>query len=228
MVNIEDPDNDYITYNRSSSQEKDDRDDLEDLEEDYDESEDEDSQDNECPVCFEANTDMVKYIPCRHIFCSKCALRCIHYDMKCHLCRQTVCSMKSINDIQNTYNDGDILQHASSITRITSITSNTKNIVLNLGNGIHAGITLRNHKFGVIVMNCKKKDEAFKYLKKYEVITHINDIPMVESNTHNNHVNAVNIINESTKRNLSCKLRVIKQKNNAFRQLGILHSYCVL
>ena len=118
----------------------------------------------ECPICYNEG-DLVQIQPCNHSFCKSCAIKTlVNFNMTCSLCRQTSCGISE------------------------SMVSNNV-IVLNVGKGKHAGITLTNHKNGVRVKSLVKQDEGYKKLKKNDVILEINGIPTF---SHNNAVKCIN------------------------------------
>lgn len=119
---------------------------------------------DECPICYHEG-DLVQIQPCNHSFCKPCAIKTlVNFNMTCSLCRQTSCGIVDSISSKNT-------------------------IVINVGNGKHAGITLTNHKKGVRVKSLVKQDEGYKKLKKNDVISEINGVPTF---AHNDAVKSIN------------------------------------
>ena len=120
----------------------------------------------ECPICMRDFDHVETLKGCGHKMCTTCTWNAIvTRGMVCSLCRQIVCAVAD---------DGD-------------------GIVLTLTHGRHAGITLKNHARGVVVVGMTKCDEARKYFKMGDVFTHIGGLPVVH------HRDAILQINEATR-----------------------------
>ena len=138
-----------------------------------------DYNDEECPICFE-NNNLVNIIPCSHKFCNKCAIHSsIQFGMKCSICRSIVCGIEPSEYRQDC--------------------------VIDVGNGLHAGVTLRNDSKGVRVTKLEKRNQGIKVLKINDVITSLNGIPAIH------HRDVVTGIDEATKSGYPVQLTLYKK-----------------
>ena len=139
----------------------------------------------ECPICFDI-VPLITLHKCLHNVCNPCAIRCcVSFGMQCPLCRQVV------HDISPSTYKHDIM--------------------FRISNGRHAGITLTNVRFGVVITNVNSRDEACHYVKKGDVVTHINGMPAVH------HRDVITIIDECTRLNSNISLKLLTKKESFYR-----------
>ena len=157
---------------------------------------------NECPICWNEYTKSTT-LSCSHKFCHQCI--CKHVTMNgvtCPLCRQTITSFQPFRKLStlNTLNE-----------KITTLTCCVK-----LGSDMHAGVVLRNQnnannqsEYGVVVSNLKQRDAFANFMKIGDIVISINGIPVKD------HVQAIQIINENTKKN-ECVVLQIERKRKVY------------
>lgn len=125
----------------------------------------------ECGICYSAFAEHTVF-PCMHKYCENCLVdvyRKFHY--KCAFCRQNIFGTNESEKYQNI-------------------------LVLEVGNGKHAGVTLHNSPKGCVkVKKLNRKDQAYGLLKKGDIIKEINGLPALH------HKQVVDIINYWTTNN---------------------------
>lgn len=126
--------------------------------------------DDECPICMHENTPLVPVYPCGHRFCAPCRERWLAQHVECALCRQCVVS--------------------------TDAYVPPPTLTLQLAPERPAGITLSNHRCGVVVRALHAGDEAVRHLQKGDVITHLNGRRVKD------HVGAIRLIEAATRHRL--------------------------
>ena len=130
----------------------------------------------ECFICMEARP-LVSLEPCMHRVCETCARRCCAATrMRCPMCRRLVLS--------------------------ASVADPDANVVLPVGNGKHAGLTVCNDARGVRVIAMQKGDLAENALLPGDVISRINGLTVID------HVTTIAIIDACTIENRSVRLWV--------------------
>ena len=138
---------------------------------------------DECNICYKNHADTILH-PCKHTICSTCQAKIYQINKTCPFCRQHINALHPI--------------------------SHPIDCTLQVGNGFFAGVTISNTRDGVIVKRMHKNDEAYKYLKRGDVITHINGLPAL------NHAQVVDIINKNTNDDTAIHLRVLPLRQRSF------------
>ena len=126
----------------------------------------------ECGICYNAFAEHT-VVPCSHKYCKDCLIDVYgKFGYKCAFCRQDIFGKDEFDKCKSNI------------------------LVLEVGNGKHAGVTLQNnYKGSVKVKNLNKKDQAHRVLKKGDIIKEINGLPALH------HRQVVDIINYWTTNN---------------------------
>lgn len=106
-----------------------------------------------CPICLDELMEHYSF-NCNHIFCQTCIFRHLNYSVLCPLCREVFTYM--------------------SPSPYANISIDIRGEFM----GKFMGITLADNEDGVYVRKLKRNDVASKYLKKNDIISHINGIPL--------------------------------------------------
>lgn len=149
----------------------------------------------ECPVCM--GETKVSCNPCGHPLCLQCGNRWLKKSPTCPLCKEVV-----VGRFPRT--EHSTVQVSN---QIRSMDFNRKK---------HAGITVMNHSYGVIVTRIERRDAAFQSrLRKGDVITHVNGIPVIDADQ------AIRIIERAAEltMHLECSLHVSTNAKDRMRWL---------
>ena len=127
----------------------------------------------ECPICMEDFVHVETLRGCGHTMCTTCTWHAVvTRGMACSLCRQVVCGVED----------------------------DMGGVMLALTHGRHAGVTLKNHARGVMVVGLTPCDEARRHFKVGDVFTRIGGLPAVH------HRDAILQINEATRSSIPLRI----------------------
>lgn len=106
---------------------------------------------SECVVCWQPTTEQV--VPCAHVMCAACAAQWLERTPTCPVCRSTVV------DVAGRPPTG------------------ARELTIRVHVGVHLGITLSDHAYGVLVQDLLPCDAARRAgVRRGDVITHMNGI----------------------------------------------------
>lgn len=164
------------------------------------------AEDEECVVCYEPTCHYVR--PCDHRVCEDCARRWVERSIRCPVCRSTLVAFTSPTHDAPTAAATTIVVHVP------------------LAAASHVGVSLMNNDTGggVRITHVRPQDlGACHGLRKGQVITHLNGIPV------SNHVSAVEIVNAACKHgiDLACTIALPPRRRwprCTFVPLGMVHA----
>jgi hypothetical protein len=130
----------------------------------------------ECIICFNemVGSDFVHVLPCRHSYCETCIIEALKRQTKCPVCRCV----------------------PTSVEKDCSDTKDLK-IACEIRPNEHFGITLIDTDGAVKISRINRNDIAYlSGLRKYDILTSINNIPCIKHNE------VINVLNELKKQSI--------------------------